>query len=129
MKKLLLLFVLFFTSFSLKAGEWIKIYEDSIFEIFLEDEYNEDYNGYLIWQKVVYKTSQKISKNKYYKYTLSLTQYNFSFTQRRDLNIIFYNKNGKVVDSYEPYYAEWNYLVPNSIGQYIADVFAESWIE
>lgn len=127
MEKLLLLFVLFFTSFSLKAGEWIKIYEDSTFEIFLEDEYNEDYNGYLIWQKVVYKTSQKISKNKYYKYTLSLTQYNFSFTQRRDLNIIFYNKNGKVVDSYEPYYAEWNYLVPNS--KYIADVFAESWIE
>ena len=129
MKKLLLLLVLVLTSFSMKAGDWIKVYEDSTYTVFLEDEYDEDYDGYLVWLKCVYKTSQKLGKNKYYKYFISLVQYNSSFTQSRDLKTIAYNKNGKVVDSSEPYYPEWEYIVPDSVGQLLAEIFEEDWVQ
>lgn len=69
------------------------------------------------WFETRFIKPQKIGDGKFYNTTKSLEEMDCSGGRRRILSITAYSKSGKSIVSDTSPYAEWSYVIPDTIGE------------
>lgn len=127
MKKLFiaLIFVLLGTLFSKAETTWIEIYDDKEVTIYMSKDIRQtDNGGYRVWEKHEYKKPQLINK-KTYNYIIALTEYDKYLERFKTFADYYYNKYDKFLHSKIDKFPEWEYVIPDSIGEIIAEIIRE----
>ena len=130
MKKTLTLLMLIFSIFVAKAEEdgWVLAYKDSEVSIYFYDDLVETYGKYGVWEKWVYRKSQKIGK-KYYTEVKLYVEYDEDFYFQEIYEAIYYNKAGKIVDSFRDPFPYRQRIVPQSLGDALTDAIYDWFFE
>ena len=126
MKKFITAFI--FTIFCIATanakGEWILVDETSDALVYINTDISEEYGSYLVWQKWDYKKAKKTGSRKHAKYywsTVYLCEYSKDFSKNRLRSYTKYSKSGKVVESASFEYGDWDYIVPDTVGETLAE--------
>jgi hypothetical protein len=128
MMSLLLALMLTFVPSCLFAAEYVEIYSDSDYLIYLDTSSIQDQGTYYqAWTKWVFRGEAKkeISElhNKEVDHELALKAYSKKNKQTSLLAQHVYDKNGKVIFSrdYASQPISWNSVVPDSIGELVIE--------
>ena len=98
--------------------------ENELASVYISTDITQSYGSYYVWEKWIYKKAQKTGNGKhakYYKETVYLVEYTNDFSKNKLLSYTKYNSKGKVVDSASWEYGDWDYIVPGSVGEAIAE--------
>lgn len=123
-----ILFFLLMVSFCMisKAADWIPVYEDENVTVLFYDSIKLSNDGCKVWIEWEYKKPKTVGTVKYNSFK-DYIEYNVEFDKSRTYTTVFYDNGGQVVDSYESRYPNWEYIVPGSIGEVVAESIYE-WI-
>lgn len=69
------------------------------------------------WFETRFAKPQKIGNGKFFNTVRALQEMDCSGKRRRILTITWYSKSGNSIASYTPSYAEWNYVIPGTLGE------------
>ena len=129
MMSLILALMLTLVPSCLFASEYVEIYRDSNYLIYLETSSIQDQETYYqAWTKWVFsgeaKKEMSERNNKEVDYKLELQAYSKKNKQTSLLAMHIYDKDGKVIFShnYSSYPISWNNVVPDSIGEHVIEM-------
>lgn len=112
----IILSILILSSFRLMADEWYEVYRDKDCTVYVGEDIKFTNEGEKVWLQWQFNTPQKYD-DEYYNYYIEYVEYNKDFDKIRSYTTIFYNENGKVIDSYSTDYPRWQYIIPGSKGK------------
>ena len=73
--------------------------------------------GNRAWFETMYAKPKKDGDGKFYNTTKTLEEMDCSGRRLRTLTITAYSRSGNSIGSDTPSYAEWNYVVPGTVGE------------
>lgn len=98
------------------AADWVRLGDDGGTTIFFGDA--DSRTGNRAWFETRYATPKKHPGNgKFYNTMRTLEEMDCSGGCRRVLTYTLYSKSGTFIDSYTPSYAEWEYVIPGTLGE------------
>lgn len=126
MKRILLITILSIVSFCLYAVEWTEFYRDSKVAISIRTDVKiTDNKAWLKWQYLTKELQNKLGGADY---AVQYTYYNYSFTESSEISSVFYDVNGKVINSYDNsniYQYSTKQITPGSLAEVCADAVKE----
>ena len=69
------------------------------------------------WFEQRYAKPQKHDNGKFYNTDKGLEEIDCSGKRRRSLTVTWYSKSGNSIDTITPSYAEWRYVIPDTVGE------------
>ncbi|HFC8510928.1 TPA: surface-adhesin E family protein [Neisseria subflava] len=69
------------------------------------------------WFETRYAKPQKTGDGKFFNTIKALEEIDCSGKRRRALTATSYSKSGNSIGSYTPSYAEWSYVIPDTLGE------------
>lgn len=97
------------------AADWVRLGDNGGTAIFFGDA--DSRTGNSAWFETRYAKPQKHDNGKFYNIAKALEEIDCSGKRYRFLKMTWYSKSGKFIDSDTPSYAEWNYIVPGTVGE------------
>ncbi|HEZ0794119.1 TPA: hypothetical protein WI034_001885 [Neisseria meningitidis] len=94
------------------AADWVLV--DSNTATFGDADSRTDNSA---WFETRFAKPQKIGNGKFFNTVRALQEMDCSGKRRRILTITWYSKSGNSIASYTPSYAEWNYVIPGTLGE------------
>lgn len=126
MKRILLTAILSIVTFCLYAVEWTEIYRDSEVAISIRTDIKmTDNKAWFKWQYLTKELQNQLSGADY---SVQYTYYNYTFTESSDIHSVFYDANGKVVNSYDNstiYQYSTKQITPGTLAEVCADAAKE----
>lgn len=127
-KKLLISFILAFCTVSSFAGDWIKISKDSRLSLSINDNIVDEYDGHIIWLRKTFispatrsNIMKKLNLRKVPYTEKILIAFNETWTKIAVRRNIFYDAQGNVIKNTENRFANMEYIVPDSDGEFWRD--------
>ena len=93
---------------------WVGIGNDSNAATFGDADSRTDNRA---WFETRFAKPQKIGDGKFYNTMKMLGEVDCSGKRHRVLTVTAYSKSGKFIDSDTPSYAEWDYVIPGTLGE------------
>lgn len=128
MKKLLFSTILMLCYVVSFAGDWINIGKDARQTFYINDNIMDEDNNHIVWLQKTYISSEArnyVMKKFHLKripYSeKNLIVFNYEWTQIATKRTIFYNSKGDVIESIGNEYADLEYIVPDSNGEFWRD--------
>lgn len=97
------------------AADWVLVSIDSDNNTTFGDADSRTDNR--AWFEIWYAKPQKIGDGKFYNTVKMLVEMDCRGKRLRNLTATVYSKSGKPIDSATRSYAEWNYVIPGTVGE------------
>ena len=97
------------------AADWVWLGNDSNnTAVFGDADSRTDTSA---WVEMRYAKPKKHSNGKFYNTDKGLEEIDCSGKRRRSLTVTWYSKSGNSIGSETPSYAEWDYVIPGTLGE------------
>ncbi|CWN81084.1 hypothetical protein E4K39_04790 [Neisseria meningitidis] len=97
------------------AADWVQVGIDSDNNTTFGDADSRTDNR--AWFETRFAKPQKIGNGKFFNTVRALQEMDCSGKRRRILTITWYSKSGNPIGSNTRSYAEWNYVIPGTLGE------------
>ena len=98
------------------AADWVWLSNNSNNTITIFGDADSRTNN-SAWFETRFAKPQKYGNGKFYNTAKSLAEMDCSGKRRRVLTMTWYSKSRNLIDSYTPSYAEWRYVIPDTVGE------------
>ena len=134
------LIITLFLSFGAFSQNWIDVTKDKFGNKYLikstyfskgnDNDFTSTPTSIKIWtKKIVLKIEDKTSKGKgkiyYNPYIIELSEFDCENSKSRVLSRIAYTSKGGVIMSEDLQYSDWNFIIPESVGETILNKVCE----
>ncbi len=96
------------------AADWVLVDGNEAFTITGDADSRTDDRA---WFETRFAKPQKIGNGKFFNTVRALQEMDCSGKRRRILTITWYSKSGNPIGSNTRSYAEWNYVIPGTLGE------------
>lgn len=93
---------------------WLSNNSNNTYTIFGDADSRTDNRA---WFEYRYAKPQKHDNGKFYNKATALEEMDCSGKRSRILTVTWYSKSGNSISSYTPSYAEWDYVIPGTVGE------------
>ncbi|EOC14840.1 TPA: surface-adhesin E family protein [Neisseria meningitidis] len=97
------------------AADWVQVGIDSDNNTTFGDADSRTDNS--AWFETRFAKPQKYGNGKFFNTAKTLEEMDCSGKRFRILTATWYSKSGNSIASYTPSYAEWNYVIPGTLGE------------